>query len=68
MNFPIIKAKTMQPTILLVDDNEEIFLFYSLMTTKKFLENLNETIDKSVEDTELDVEKLTQILNMSWII
>lgn len=32
-----------------------------------FLENLNDTIHKNLEDTELDVEKLAQIMNMSRI-
>lgn len=32
-----------------------------------FMENLNETIHKNLEDTDLDVEKLARILNMSRI-
>ena len=34
---------------------------------EKFLENLNETIAKSIEDAELDVNKLARIMNMSRI-
>lgn len=32
-----------------------------------FLETLHETINKNIEDTELDVEKLAQIMNMSRV-
>ena len=34
---------------------------------ERFLELLNETIDKNIEDIELDVEKLARILNLSRI-
>lgn len=34
---------------------------------ERFLENLNETISKRIEDTELDVEHLAAIMNMSRI-
>ena len=34
---------------------------------ERFLENLNETISKRIEDTELDVEHLAGIMNMSRI-
>lgn len=34
---------------------------------ERFLENLNETIEKRIEDTDLDVEKLAGIMNMSRI-
>ena len=34
---------------------------------EKFLETLNETISKRIEDTELDVEKLAEILHMSRV-
>jgi DNA-binding response OmpR family regulator len=34
---------------------------------ERFLEALNETISKRIEDTELDVEKLAEIMNMSRI-
>jgi len=34
---------------------------------ERFLESLNETIAASIEDTELDVEKLAKIMNMSRI-
>src|SRR5882762_9144609 len=34
---------------------------------ERFLENLNETIAKSIEDAELDVEQLAKIMNMSRI-
>ena len=34
---------------------------------ERFLETLNDTIDKNIEDPDLDVEKLARILNMSRI-
>ena len=34
---------------------------------ERFLEMLNETIEKHIEDVDLDVEKLARILNMSRI-
>jgi DNA-binding response OmpR family regulator len=34
---------------------------------ERFLETLNDTIDKNIEDADLDVEKLARILNMSRI-
>ncbi len=34
---------------------------------ERFLENLNEIISKRIEDTEMDVEKLARMLNMSRI-
>ena len=34
---------------------------------ESFLENLHDTINRNIEDTELDVEKLAQIMNMSRI-
>ncbi len=34
---------------------------------ERFLENLNETISKRIEDTELDVEHLARIMNMSRV-
>jgi two-component system, cell cycle response regulator len=34
---------------------------------ESFLENLHSTINRNIEDTELDVEKLAQIMNMSRI-